>query len=269
LSEKPKPTLTDEVKNTNRARARIYNFLSLVYRLEVDEMILELIMSTEQTIGIINESKGSAELAECTRLLSEFTTEINGMNTADRERLFTELAVDFASMFLGTGRNPVSLVETFYLRKSHLLYAKPRHVTETYKSVDFEKARGFAEPEDHIAVEFEFMSNLSKRIVQALETDHLESAIAYLSLQKEFLGEHMSTWIPEVCQKIRGTATSTFYRTIAHLTHAFINAEKQMPDQLMEKISAEIERKLAAAKAATEIAAHIEEPNDSSVQSMS
>jgi TorA maturation chaperone TorD len=269
LSEKPKPTLTDEAKNTNRARAKIYNLLSFAFRLEVDEVILEIIMSTEPSIRLISESRGSAELAEGTRLLNEFTTEVNRMNQTDREQLFTELAVDFASMFLGTGRYPVCLVESFYLRKSHLLYSKPRHVTEAYKSINFEKAKGFAEPEDHIAIEFEFMSNLCKGIVQALETDHLESAIAYLSLQKEFLGDHITAWIPTVCQNIKGAANSTFYRTIAHLTNAFINTEKQMPDQLMEILKAETSRKLAAAKAAAETMSDTEEPNDASGHSMS
>jgi TorA maturation chaperone TorD len=270
LSKESEPTRTDEARNVNLTRARIYSFLSRAFKVEVDETFLESIISTEPAIRLISESQGYAELAEGAKLLAEFTTHVKGLSKGDRKKLFTDLAVEYAGMFLAAGRNPVYLVESVYLGKDHLLYEKPYHdIIEAYKSLKFEKDKKFTEPEDHIAIEFEFMSGLCKWTVQALEKGNLEDAIAYLNLQKEFLGDHIAKWVPEVCKKIKGATKSTFYRAIAYLTNAFINMEKQMPDQLKEMLKAELAQKTVTTNPSPVVPEDLDRPKGSSVYSMS
>lgn len=134
---------------------------------------------------------------------------------------------------LGVGTDPVHLVESVYLGKDHLLYEQPYHdVLAAYRSLSFEKDKDFPEPEDHVSVEFQFMAKLCRWTSQTLDKKDVENAIAYLNLQKEFLRDHLIKWVPQLSRKLESTATTGFYKALAHLTLGFISMEDELPDHL-------------------------------------
>jgi TorA maturation chaperone TorD len=190
-------------------------------------------VAIQPTFGSISGSQVGEELKEGNRLLAEFTKQVNELNRGERSRLITDLAAEYASLFLGVGPKPVYLVESVYLSKDHLLYQQPYHeVLEAYRRLGFKKEKSFPEPEDHVAVEFEFMANLCTWASKTLENGDIENAIAYLNLQKEFLRDHIIKWVPDLCRKLRSATTSAFYRALAHLTNGFVTLEIEVPDHM-------------------------------------
>jgi TorA maturation chaperone TorD len=105
---------------------------------------------------------------------------------------------------------------------------------EAYRSLGFEKEKGFPDPEDHIAVEFEFMATLCRWTSKTLEKEDVENALAYFNLQREFLRDHIMRWVPQLCEKLRDAATSSYYKGLADLTDGFITLDNQIPDHLSE-----------------------------------
>jgi TorA-specific chaperone len=136
-------------------------------------------------------------------------------------------------MFLSVGPKPVHLIESVHLGKDHLLYEEPYHeIMEAYRSLGFEKEKGFLEPEDHISVEFDFMAALCRWTSKTLESNDIKNAIAYLSLQKEFLRDHLIRWVPGLCKQIEDAATSNLYKSVAQVTSGFIELDNEIPDHL-------------------------------------
>lgn len=234
---KPKDQMPpSETEKVNTTRAAIYTFLSRAFRVEVDENFLQSIVAIEPTIRSLADSQNGEEeeLEEGGRELLEFARKVKGLSDHERGRLLTDLAVEYASTFLGVGLEHVYLVESVYLGKDHLLYEEPFHaVLEAYKSLGFEKAKDFSEPEDHVAVEFDFMAKLCQWTSQNLEKQDIENAIAYLNLQKEFLGDHVLRWVPDLCRKLGDAATTGFYKALAHLTLGFVTIDNEMPDHMI------------------------------------
>jgi TorA maturation chaperone TorD len=226
-----------ETEKVNVARAAIYGFLSRAFRVEVDRRFLDSIIAVEPTMKSLGGSESGREFQEGSRELFEFTSRVKELDDEGKGKLLTDLAVEYARLFLGVGEKHVYLSESVYLGKDHLLYGEPFHeVIQAYKSLGFEKDKDFREPEDHVAVEFEFMARLCQWTSQTLEKRDVENTIAYLNLQKEFLGDHIMRWVPELCKNLDEATAQGFYKALGHLTLGFITTDNQIPDHMTEML---------------------------------
>jgi TorA maturation chaperone TorD len=242
LDQPPKPqpknsTSATQIQKVNVTRAALYSFLSRAFKVEADQRFLDSVIAMEPTFRSLSDSQSgeeSEELDQGSKGLLEFTKQVRELDDKQREKLLLDLAVEYASLFLGVGLKHVYLVESVYLGKEHLLYEAPFHeVLDAYRSLGFEKDKDYREPEDHVAVEFEFMARLCQWTSQTLEKKDLENTITYLNLQKEFLKDHISRWIPELCHKLDDATENPFYKTLAHLTLGFVTMENEIPDHMI------------------------------------
>lgn len=227
-----------EAENVNLGRARIYDFLSRAFKKEIDEHFVEVIASTSTTLEELSESQNSEEMKEGSDLLLDFTDTLSLLNSEGRKWLISNLAAEYTQLFMKAGPYRVDLVESVYLGKNHAPYQEPYfEVARAYSMLGFEKEKDFTEPEDHVAIELEFMTNLCKWTARTLESGNVQDATKYLNLQKEFLREHILKWVPDLCLKLRDAATSSFYRSLAYLTSGFIALDERMPSQIAETLS--------------------------------
>ena len=95
------------------------------------------------------------------------------------------------------------------------------------------KPKDFPEPEDHVAVEFDFMSNLCNWTSQTIQKHDVENALAYLNLQNEFLRDHVLRWVPDLCNKLDDAASTSFYKALAHITLGFVTIDNEIPDHMI------------------------------------
>ncbi len=221
----------------NLTRGAVYSFLSRAFKLEADRRFLQDIEEIRPTIQMLSESQTGNELKEANRLLIEFAEQSKGLEGEKMDKLLIDLAAEYARLFLGVGEKSVFLVESVYLGKDHLLYEKPYHeIVEAYKSLGYEKDKNFPEPEDHVAVEFDFMAKLCRWTSKTIDDGKVKKGIAYLNLQREFLRDHMNKWVPLLCQELEKTTTSPLYKSLALLTRGFITLDDGIPDHLMRTL---------------------------------
>ncbi len=201
------------------------------------ERLLNEVFALEPTIRSLGDSQSSQDLLQGGKELLQFVEEVKKLDNERKQKLFLDLAVEYASLFLGVGLKRVYLIESLYLGKEHLLYEEPYHeVVEAYRSLGFEKAKDFPEPEDHVSVEFEFMASLCNWTSQTIQKGEIENALAYLNLENEFLKDHILRWIPDLCHKLEDAATTTFYKALAHLTLGFVNIDNELPDHMIAEL---------------------------------
>ena len=211
-----------ELSALMRSRAEMYAFLSRCFRTEVDDELLATLEGLESA-----PKTGNAEVDEGYRLIFEYlrAAREHGGEVSEGRSVRTDLAVDFTRAFISRGRDGHAVAypfESVYTSAKRLLMQKARtEAVEAYRAAGF-KAANWHEPEDHIAVELEFMEMLSLRCADALDAADEDAASDALSRQVEFCALHLANWVPEFAADMERFAKTGFYLGLAHLLRGFI-----------------------------------------------
>lgn len=238
LTSSGAPTLRD-VGKMNRGRENFYAFISRLFAKELDEESLKMITAAQKTVDFLASSQQTQELKEGSNLLREFVDQTKALEGTVKQDLLTGLAVEYADLFLGVqGRTePLLICESAYLGKFRMYHGRPlSQVRYMYRMSGFEKREDFHEPEDHIAVELDFMANLCKQTHLSLEEDNLEDALRYLKVQKEFLRDHLLKWVTDLCENLKMQAQSKLYKSLAYITNGFTSMEAQVVDEFAKTL---------------------------------
>ena len=119
-SDRSEETSVAETEKANDTRAAVYSFLSRSFKVEIDERFLDGMHVILPTIRSLGDSQSSKELEQGSRELLEFAEHVKGLDEEQKKKLLQDLAVEYASLFLGVGLKHVYLVESVYLGKDHL-----------------------------------------------------------------------------------------------------------------------------------------------------
>jgi anaerobic sulfite reductase subunit A len=209
-------------------RAELYSFLSRIYMEEVDRDLLENMKRSCKSINI-----SDTEMARAYNNLSEMLgkSEIN-------QEYIENLAADYASLFLGIGRDPAHPYESTYLSQDRIIMGEPRdEVLRMYRTEGLEKVVCFKEPEDHIAIELEFMAFLCLKTQQALNRATGDLGLGLMETQIEFFEKHLKSWIPRFCDDIVKHASKyDFYQAMADITKRYLLLEGETLLQMVKEL---------------------------------
>ena len=214
-----------EPQQFSLARAKIYGFLSRVFHREMDEELLKSMKI--QGYPAIEDS----ELQEAYQGLRIWLSE----HPIDK-RLTEDLAADYGSLFLGFGRHPAHPYESVYTTEDGIVMGEPRNqVVAFYERLGLRRLASFPEPDDHIALELAFMAFLCLEEENASRGGKAKEAEEFLVLQRTFLDDHLSLWVPRFCDTIlTASCKHDFYRYIAHLSRRFVLIERDTLAGLIE-----------------------------------
>jgi TorA maturation chaperone TorD len=201
-----------------------YALLARLYREEPSLDLLRFLASAEQS----EAAAGSAETPD------PFLSSLAVLAGPDLERLQAELAAEYAALFLNASARAVHAFESVYTSPERLVMQRARdEVLREYREAGVERARDFREPEDHLALECEFMAHLCRKSLQALQGGDRASAVALLKTQLGFLRHHLVTWVPRFCDDLRRATDSAFYQWAAGLTADLVRSEQDAIPQLI------------------------------------
>jgi len=146
----------------------------------------------------------------------------------DAELLYSTLKEEYTRLFIGPGHLPVPPYESVYrqdvseLERGLVMGRSTVDVQRRYTEAGLQLSPDFTDLPDHIAVEMEFMCFLCAKEAEAWQAGDGEAAVRYQILQRAFLGEHLTKWVPAFCQAVIQAAQVEFYRGLARLTQAYI-----------------------------------------------
>ena len=216
---------TDDLAVVNEGRAAMYGLLSRLTRSEADAALIEELFSQHYKV-----STGNANMDEGNRLLA---TALSGI----WENTETELAADYLRTFLGHGYSGHSAAypyESVYASEKRLLMGDARdEVLALYRAAGLDKAEGWKEAEDHVALELEFMQVLAGRAAEALRHDAQDEAYALLQRSKSFLEDHLGAWTPLLADSMRSFAKTDFYLGLSYLLEGFVESDAELLDDLL------------------------------------
>jgi TorA maturation chaperone TorD len=208
----------DENRTAAGNRSNIYGMLALVYRQEMSSDLLKQV-------------KGTQFLEILTDLEAEGTEEIDAFLQKPEAELLEDLAVEYTRLFLGPGKH-ISPHESVHHQQDDgqwgkLWGASTAKVKKFVESTGLTYSEDFKGLPDHIAVELEFMQQLTLREEQAWMNADADAAVSCRQTEKKFIEGHLVRWIPDFCKNVMQQAELPFYRALAALTRSFIEFEIQ------------------------------------------
>ncbi len=204
----------------NLSRSKAYHFLSTLYR---DEISIDLIQPMKHDIldELIRLQKSSIP-EDCKNGLEKM---VFTLNSGSSEEIFQKLRYDYAGLFLNAGSNPAFPYESCYTpRGPVVMHSSIFKVRKAYHAAGVHKSQTYADLDDHISVELEYMGHLAR---QAAEHDTAQEQLLH------FLQGHLMTWVDPFCTSIINGATTSFYKGLAQLTAAVIPQEEKLASALI------------------------------------
>lgn len=188
-------------------RSSLYGFLALVFR-------------EEPTAAFLLKMKNAEFLDALSAAGVRFDEEFFA---SPDEELLDDLAVEYTRLFIGPGRH-IPACEGAQ-REGALWGRTTIEVARLVENCGLRYNPEYRDPPDHIGVELEFMQEVTKREAQAWEREDSSEALHCLQIEREFIGKHLSRWVPQFCEKVAQEAECSFYREMAVLTDSFIQCE--------------------------------------------
>lgn len=138
-----------------------------------------------------------------------------------------ELASEYMHVFVGPSALPAPPWESIYTNKMErlLMTGTTLAVRTAYREEGFESALYPHVPDDHVAIELDFLANMAKRALDACLADDDALCKATLSSSLGFLQEHPCKWISEFAVDLQDKAKAGFYAAIARAIDAFVQAD--------------------------------------------
>lgn len=219
--------LRSELARACERRAATYGLLARMYAREADEDLLR-----EMGAMSFPASTGNADLDAGHRMLATYLSGV-------WENSVAELAVDYTRTFVGQGVDAFSAAypyESVYTSERRLMMQDARdEVCAIYRSAGLGTADDWAETEDHVAVELEFMQTLARRTAERLDAGNEEAATLLLLTQRSFLADHLASWAPLLTADMRRFARTGFYRALALMTDGFLVVDGEFLAQVVEE----------------------------------
>jgi TorA maturation chaperone TorD len=206
-------------------RIATYGFLARLYRGEVDQEFLEGMCAMRFPVNTGNE-----DVDQGNRLFHGYLSSI-------WERSLTELAVDYARVFLGNGVNAYSAAypfESVFSSSKRLLMQDARdEILTLYRAYGVKPDESWKVGEDHISLELEFMKTLGQRALDALRSGDESTAAEQLMASYNFLTDHLISWTPMLVVEIRKFAKTDFYQALACATTGFLTVDRELLEELL------------------------------------
>lgn len=136
------------------------------------------------------------------------------------------LETEYARIFVGPSALPAPPWESVYAGKRRLVMTEDTlAVRNAYREQGFEPALGRRVPDDHIAIELDFLANLAARALDAAQQGKTAEHAEALDASEAFLANHLTQWVGDFILDLDAHAESEFYTGIATAVRAFAAAD--------------------------------------------
>lgn len=227
-----------------------------IMQLLIDKEFLSISKEREAIYSFLNLSlQEPLSLETLCNWREHFTTEFMDLISANNEDLknffqtlrignMKEIERKEKEAYLATfyilneqGKIPAPPWESVYVTKDRSMFGEPVfQLRKMLASFDLHSIEENTQPEDHIAIELEFIRFLINHTVTAIESGQKEDYVRGIYSQMWLHKEHLHRWIPAFVKDIQSSGTSDFYKGIATLLQTFISEDYEYIKELKEGI---------------------------------
>jgi TorA maturation chaperone TorD len=131
---------------------------------------------------------------------------------------FEALRDDYTRLFIGPDKVLAPPWESVFVKEGRMIFTETTlQVRNWYRKFGLVSEKLYKEPDDHISLEFMFLTHLAGQTILAIEAGSLENSNHYLAAQKEFCEDHLSRWAVVFFDQLYDYARTDFFRGLARL----------------------------------------------------
>jgi TorA maturation chaperone TorD len=191
-------------------RSNLHRFLALVYRQEPSVELLHRVRSPDL----------------CNALAAAGVEFDDDVVYAEIGQLTENLGVEYTRLFLGPGKHVPPYESVQVKEGSGVLRGPECQAVQRYiEKSGFVYNAEFSGLPDHISVELEFMSHLTRLEAEAWKRLDPSEAGKCLDHEDHFMTNHLGRWFLAFCDEVMDRTVSSFYREVARLTTEFLQSE--------------------------------------------
>jgi TorA maturation chaperone TorD len=143
------------------------------------------------------------------------------------------LEFEYNRLFVGPARLIAPPYESVYRTQEHLVMGETiLDVRRAYREIGLEARNAIREPEDHIAIELEYLTELQRRCLIGLEKHDSREVLRMFRLERFFVEEHLLTWVPEFCSRIKEGSIAEVFRALADVLSLLLRKDYEMLEGL-------------------------------------
>lgn len=218
--------MMQELKILNEKRAEIYWWLSSLFFKELSEQDIARYHSAEVRTFL----SGLADEQSLNREVKHLVEALNRLQ--DRQDAQLELAADFCDLFLKSDRDSALPYASVYTDQG-LLNGKPaQQMRELLGAHGVKVEQNLNEPEDHLAIQLDFLAHLA---ISANQIEHSAQLSLAHQAQSDFISQHLLTWLPAFAERCNQFDAFGLYSAAARLALAFIQQDKHCLDELIQE----------------------------------
>lgn len=217
-------------QNLAEARAKLYQLLATIYTRPPTSDFLKLLAEWAASLRATDSTSQllSQQMRQGLAIMDDF---FKRPGEESWDELVETLSVEFTRLFRGVKPyySPLPPYESVYRSEEGRVFDEvSMEVKRVYRQFGLDLASEFyGEPPDHLSFELEFMHLMCNREAEAWEKDNEDEALRFRQTQKNFLGEHLLTWLPRFCGKIREYDRLGLFRSLADLTEGWVTFDYQ------------------------------------------
>ena len=228
MSEEPETTSTDELVEVLRGRREFYLALAGFYLKPLTQEQIDTMAQTDYSSFGIGEPLIEDGFNDITRVLRK-------RHTGTRQML----AIDYTSSFGGTQTYEGFTAQPYvslFLGKEQLLNQQPRSEVFNVYVRNLLRNTDTNTPDDHLSFLLEFLAIMSDRAADALCEGRIEDAKACLAESRDFINNHILSWIDMLADVVNKLIQARFYRGVMKVTKGYLLMDLQTIDDLMEEM---------------------------------
>lgn len=131
---------------------------------------------------------------------------------------------DAMRLFLGPQRPLASPWESVHTSIDRLIFQETTlDVRRWYAIYNLESKMLNREPDDHIALEMEFLAVISEQLLASMLSDRSSECTRHEDNRRSFMQEHLGKWYGTWCDLVIENAETPFYKGIGHLIKATLD----------------------------------------------
>lgn len=208
-----------------------YGALSRLFRIEIDDDLLQSLCESPKlpSTGNQNFDKGYSAIRKYLESVNDF------------EKAVSDLAIDYAFIFIGYGANPDSEessdeqslhaaypYESVYVTGSKTLSGKVNdEVTEEFSKSGFHPTKYRIAANNHIACELEFLQYLVGQEIANVREGSAERVDALRAVERSFLEAHLLNWIDAFQAAIEKREQLSFYSNLTKMTKGWLEQDRR------------------------------------------
>ena len=216
-------------------RSDFYGLLSSIYIQIPSRNSIELLWKPATSI-LEYPQEGTEEALKAIgaglRFIRTYGTDKHGIS----DQILIGLSKDWTHLFRGVDlKGPLPPYESLFV--TGRFQSEPsQQIHRLFSGMGIRIPEEWHQPPDYIGVELDFIRLLCEKELSAWKWKQGDSLKEVVEMERSFLENHLSTWVPDFCEKMQAQACEDFYRGVALLTKGLIKYDAVYLSRLTQEI---------------------------------